>query len=61
MMATVLPSAVKRAARLAEALTSDPLATEGGEVAWSVQDVIDLAVVRGLELLEQRYPDKARA
>jgi len=53
---TVLPSAIERAVRLAEAITADPNATHHGDGAWTAQDVINVALARGLDALEQTYP-----
>lgn len=46
---------IKQAARIAEAMTADPGATGNGDPAWDAQDVLNAAVTRGLDALEQSY------
>jgi hypothetical protein len=48
-------SAVGRAARLAEVMTADHLANDPAVPAWTVQDVLDIALANGLDALEKRY------
>jgi hypothetical protein len=55
---TVDPSAVRRAARLAGVITADPHATHHGDGAWTAADVINVALGRGLDALEQQYLTK---
>jgi len=42
-------------ARIAEAMTADASVTRRGEDAWTVEDVLNVAMARGLDALEQRY------
>jgi glucosamine 6-phosphate synthetase-like amidotransferase/phosphosugar isomerase protein len=51
----VLPSAIERAGKLAVAMTADPEVADDGDRTWTVQDVINVALSRGLGDLEQRY------
>lgn len=53
--ATVDQAIVEQAARLAEVLNADPQATEPGDEPWTAQDVINVALLRGLAQLEQVY------
>jgi hypothetical protein len=52
---TVLPADVDRAARLAEAMTRDRVATGAGDIAWDVEEVLGVALGRGLSVLERSY------
>ena len=51
----VLPSVISRAARLAEAMTDSPDATPTQDAGWTVEDVITVAIGRGLDALERQY------
>jgi hypothetical protein len=48
-------SLAERVARLAAAMTADASATPPGADAWTAKDVMHLALIRGLDVLEQRY------
>jgi hypothetical protein len=52
---TVPQSAIQRATRLAEALTSDPEVTGDGDGPWTAQDVLSVALLRGLEVMELQH------
>lgn len=47
--------ALERAARLAELMTADPEAAGLGDEPWTVQDVVNVALLRGLDALEYQY------
>jgi hypothetical protein len=47
---------IERAAQLAEAMT----AQEDSDNEWTVQDVINVALGRGLDAMEQLYPKSAK-
>lgn len=51
----VLGSQLDRAAKLAQAITAAPLATTSGDDAWTVQDVLNVALGRGMDQLEKLY------
>jgi len=53
--ATVLAADIERAAALAKAMTERPLTTAPGDGEWSVQDVLNVALYRGLDALEKSY------
>jgi len=53
-MLSVLGEDIDRARELAAAMTADPIAGRG-ENPWTVQEVLGVALGRGLEALEQRY------
>jgi hypothetical protein len=59
---TVLRSFVERAAKLAPVITADPNATNLNEDdgKWTPQDVINVALSRGLDALEQQYLGQGR-
>jgi 2-phospho-L-lactate guanylyltransferase (CobY/MobA/RfbA family) len=48
-------SQIQRAAKIAEAMTADPDATGQGDAPWDAQDVLNAAITRGLDALEQAY------
>jgi hypothetical protein len=52
---TLWPENVERATKLAEALTANPDVTRPGDSAWTVQDVVNTALARGLDAMEQTY------
>jgi hypothetical protein len=47
--------AVDRAARLAQVMTADPEASGLGDEKWTTQDVVNVALLRGLDALELQY------
>jgi hypothetical protein len=51
----VLRPAQERASRLAAAMTADLVATAPGDGEWTVQDVISVAIDRGLRVMEGTY------
>jgi len=52
----VLGSQLDRAAKLAKAITAHPLATSADDGEWTVQDVLNVALSRGLDDLGKTYP-----
>jgi hypothetical protein len=57
---TVPASMAERAARLAEVLTADPVTTDPDDQPWTVQDVIIVALGRGLVAMEELHLKTAR-
>jgi hypothetical protein len=51
---TLLPHDIELARQLAEAMNADPEASRDGH-PWTVQDVLGVALGRGLERLVQSY------
>jgi hypothetical protein len=47
--------AVGRAARLAEVMTADPEASGLAGEKWATEDVVNVALLRGLDALESQY------
>jgi hypothetical protein len=52
---TVLPVYAERATRLAEVMTRDRVATGAEDIAWDAEEVLRVALARGLADLEQTY------
>jgi hypothetical protein len=46
---------VERVDLIAKAMTADAGVTRPGEDAWTVEDVLNVAMARGLDVLEQQY------
>jgi hypothetical protein len=55
MTLTVSDSQFDRAVRLATAMSTDPHATEPGDGGWTAEEVLNVALVRGLEVLDREY------
>lgn len=52
---TVLVSQLDRAAKLAKAMDADPVTADALGADWTVQDVLNVAISRGLAALEKTY------
>lgn len=50
------PDALHRAERIAKAIMADPHTPEG-EREWTIEDVLAVAIWRGLDRLEELYVD----
>jgi hypothetical protein len=57
----VPPEVTARAAALAARMTADPDATAPGDFAWTAQEVLRVALGRGLDALDHLYSQAAGA
>lgn len=52
---TLTELVIGRAARLAEVMTADPEASGFTDEKWTASDVLNVALLRGLDALEHQY------
>jgi hypothetical protein len=58
---SVPPEVTARATALAALMTADPDATPAGDAAWTTQEVLHVALGRGLDALDHLYSQPAGA
>jgi hypothetical protein len=60
-MISVPPEMMARATALAARMTADPDATAPGDFAWTAEEVLRVALGRGLDALDHLYSQPAGA